>query len=53
MAVEEFGEVTGGQVIESFVGDGEYFEFNPVFHGEPVEFMEDGSDMVSGAGSGE
>lgn len=49
----EVREVGGGQVMQSFVGDEEEFEFNWLRNGEPVEVLKDRGDMVSGAGAGE
>ena len=53
MAMDKFGEVEGGLVIEGFVCGGEYFEVDSEFDWEPVEFLEDRSNVVSGSGSGE
>ena len=53
MAMDKFGEVEGGLVIEGFVCGGEYFEVDSEFDWEPVEFLEYRCDVVSGSGSGE
>ena len=53
MTLDEFREVEGGLVIEGFVCGGEYFEVDTEFDWEPVEFLEDRSNVVSGSGSGE
>ena len=53
MAVEQIGKVGRCLVVEGFVSEDEYFELNPLRDGEPVEFLEDGGDVVAGAGEGE
>lgn len=52
MAVDEFGKVGWGLVVEGFVCSYEDFEIDPVFDWEPVEVTEDGCDVVPGSGSG-
>ena len=49
MRFQEVGEVWGCQVVECFVGDEECFEVDSLFDGQPVEIMEDGGDVLSGA----
>ena len=39
--------------MDCFVGGEEYFEVDSLFDGQPVEIMEDGGDVLSGAGAGE
>ena len=39
-----------GQVVESFESQEEYFETDPLFAEEPVEGVENGSDVFTGAG---
>ena len=53
MAVEQIGKVGGCLVVERFVNEDECFELNLLRDGEPVEFLEDGGDVVTGAGVGE
>ena len=53
MTVQQVREVGGGEVIESLVDDEEDFELDSVLDGEPVEVLEDWSDVVSGAGVSE
>ena len=53
MAVEQIDKVGGCLVVEGFVSEEEYFELNPLRDGEPVEFLEDVGDVVTGAGVGE
>ena len=40
-------------VVEGFVSEEEYFELNPLWDREPMEFLEIGDDVVMGAGVGE
>ena len=51
--VEQVGEVGGGLVVEGFVGEEENFGLNTLFDWEPVEFLEDRGDVISGAGVSE
>ena len=51
--MEQVGEVAGGLVVEGFVGEEEDFEVDPVRNGEPVKFLEDRGDVLTGAGVGE
>ena len=51
MAVDEFGEVGWGLIVEGFECSYEYFEIDSVFHWEPMEVTEDGCDVVPGSGS--
>ena len=46
MAVEQIGKVGGCLVVEGFLSEEEYFEWNPLRDGEPVEFLEDGGEQV-------
>ena len=39
--------------MQCFVGGEQHFVVNSVFYGQPVEVVEDWSDVVSGAGVGE
>ena len=48
MAVEQIGKVGGCLVVEGFESEEEYFELNPLRDWEPVEFLEDGGDVVTG-----
>ena len=50
MALDEVREVVGGLVIECFVSDGEYFKVNSELDREPVKFVEDRCNVVSGCG---
>ena len=52
MVVQPVCEVAGGLVVEGFVSNEEDFEVDSLTDGEPVEVLEDGSDVVSGAGVG-
>ena len=52
MGNEEVGQIGGGQTVESFVCEQEYFEGYAGFDGEPVE-REDRCDVVTGLGVGE
>lgn len=45
--VEEVREIGGGQVVESFKCDEQQFEFYALFYWEPVEVLEDRSDVIS------
>ena len=53
MAVEQIGKVEGFLVVEGFVSQEEYLELNLLRDGEPVEFLKDGGDVVTGASVGE
>ena len=53
MGNEEVRQVGGGQVVEGFEGEEEYLEVDALFDGEPVERVEDGSDVFTGPGVGE
>ena len=50
MGEKEVSQVRGGQAMEGFVCEDEYFEFDAFFDGEPVERVEDRSDVVTGPG---
>ena len=53
MGDEEVRQVWGGQVVEGFEGQEQYFEVNALFDGEPVESVENWGDVVTGPGVGE
>ena len=53
MALDEFGEVAGGLVVEGFVCDGEYFKIDSELYWEPMKVTEDRCNVVPGSGSGE
>lgn len=53
MLLQEVGEVGRGQVMEGFVGEEEELVLDAVLNREPVELLEDGGDVFSGAGVGE
>ena len=53
MRNEEVRQIGGGQTVESFVCEQEYFEGYAGFDGEPVEREEDRGDVVTGSGVGE
>ena len=46
--LDEVGQVGGGQVMDCFESMEEDFVINTEFDGEPMELMEDGSDVTSG-----
>ena len=50
MVVQQVCEVGGGLIVEGFVSNQEDFEVDSLTDGGPVEVLEDGSDVVSGAG---
>ena len=43
----------GGKVVQGFEGEQEYFEGDAVTDGEPVESVEDRSDVAVGGGFGD
>lgn len=47
------GGVRGGQVVENFEGEEEYFETNAMFDREPVKRLQNRSDVFVGLGVGE
>ena len=51
--MEEIGDVGGGKVVQGFEGEQEYFEGDAVTDGEPVESVEDRSDVAGGGGFGD
>lgn len=53
VAMEHVSEVGRGLVMEGFVCEEEDFELNALWNWEPVEFLEDRSDVITGAGVGE
>ena len=53
MAVEQVSEVGRGLVMEGFVCEEEDFELNALWDREPVEVLEDGGNVFTGAGVGE
>ncbi|XP_062325496.1 uncharacterized protein LOC134026615 [Osmerus eperlanus] len=53
VVVEQVGEVAGGLVVKGFVSEKKDFKVNALWHGEPVEVLEDGGDVVTGAGVSE
>ena len=53
VTVEHIGKVEGRLVVEGFESDEEYFELNPLRDREPVEFLEDGGDVVKDPDVGE
>jgi len=50
---EQVSEVGGSLVVEGFVGEEKDFELDALWDREPVEFLEDRGDVVTGAGAGE
>ena len=48
MGDEEVRQVRGRQVVEGFEGEEEYLEVDALFNGEPVERLENGSDVFAG-----
>ena len=53
VAVEHVGEITGGLVVEGFVGEEEDFKMDALRDGEPVELLKDWGDVVTGASVGQ
>ena len=53
VVVEQVGEVAGGLVVKGFVSEKKEFKVNALWDGEPVEILEDGGDVVTGAGVSE
>ena len=53
VVVQQVCEVGGDLIVEGFVRYEQDFEVDSLTDGEPVEVLEDGSDVVSGAGVGE
>ena len=53
VAMEQVSEVGRGLVMEGFVCEEEDFELNTLWNWEPVEALEDRSDVIMGAGVGE
>ena len=50
--MEGTGGATGGQVVEGFEGEEKCLEVDALFNGEPVEKLENGSDVFAGPGVG-
>ena len=53
MGEKEVRQVGWGQVIESLEGQKEYFIFDALFNGKPVESVEKGDDVFTGPGVSE
>ena len=53
MGDEEVGQVGRGQVVESLESQADYFEIDTLFDGEPVESVENGSDVFTRPGVSE
>lgn len=53
MEKKEVSQVRGGQAVKCFVGEEEHFKVDAVFDGEPVERLEDRSDMITEPGGSE
>ena len=51
--MEQVSEVGRSLIMEGFVCKEEDFELNALWNWEPVEVLEDGSDVITGAGVGE
>ena len=51
--MEEVREIGRGQVMKGFKGDEQQFKLYPVFDCEPVEILEERSEVISVAGMGE
>ena len=52
MATEQVSEVGRGLVMESFVCEEEDFKLNILWNWEPVEVLDDRSDVITGEGLG-
>ena len=52
MGDEEVRQVGGGEMVEGFKGEEEYLENYALFDGEPVERVENWSDVFTGPGVG-
>jgi len=53
VVVEQVGKVAGGLTMEGFVSEEKDFVADPLCDGEPVKVLENGSDVITGAGVGE
>lgn len=53
VSLEEVREVGRGQVVKGLTDEEEELMLDAVGYGEPVELLEDGGDVFSGAGVGE
>ena len=50
--MEEIRQVRGGEVVDGLICKQEDFELYAVLNREPVELLEDRSDVMDGGGSG-
>lgn len=48
--MKEVSQIGGGQAMEGFESEEEYFKDDALFDGKPVEGVEDRSDVVTGPG---
>ena len=51
--MEEIGQVSRSEVVDGLECKQKDFELNTSLNWEPVELLEDGSDVVDGGGSGD
>ena len=51
--VEKVGEVGWGLIVKGFKSEKEEFKFDSLGNGEPVEALQDGCNVITGAGVGE
>lgn len=50
VVMEHVDERGGGWVMEGFVCENENFDLNPLWDRKPAKFLEDRSDVITGAG---